>query len=195
MKQAFVFDSWNGRLILGRRISYKNTDQDWSPGRRQAEPIEGMNKSSDFISNVVAGFSARSSLGKCRSYPHPNAGWRPLLHISPSLTGFAEAGARVGDGECAILPGGNLDHISRGVRRCATAAAARRRPLRRQNGGDGCIVLHICHERCRRVVESHVIGPVQLPQILETGGFLQDVKCIGFAAFASAVVHHRNARW
>src|ERR1043166_3776404 len=64
----------------------------------------------------------------------------------------------------------------------------------RQNIGNGRVVVNICDEHRRSVVEAHVVRPVQLPKILETRRVVQDTKRIRLTALARAVVHHSNAR-
>src|SRR5437867_5497775 len=109
--------------------------------------------------------------------------------------GLAETVARVDDSERAVLLRGHFDQVSGRMRRAAKASAARPRRLRRrQHSGDGRVVLNVRDEGCRRVLKSHVVCPMQLPDILEAGRVEQHPEWIRLTTFARAVIHHRNMR-
>jgi glyoxylase-like metal-dependent hydrolase (beta-lactamase superfamily II) len=108
--------------------------------------------------------------------------------------GLAEIVARIGHRKCSVLPRGNLDQVSGRVVAGSSAAATARRGLGSQDAGDGGVILHVRHENGRGIFESDIVRPMQLPEIFQSGRLMQHSERIGRAAFARAVVHHRNTR-
>jgi hypothetical protein len=92
-----------------------------------------------------------------------------LIRLRSGFVCLAETVARVGDCKPAVHLSGDLDQVSGRMCRRGAADPARslRLPLRRENVGNRRAVIDVRDEYCGSVVESDVVRPVQLPEILK----------------------------